>query len=142
MKTTEATQSSETSLTEDLVHALRYWLRGRRGLIALTVPALSAGAALNWNWLVAAGIAPILLALAPCVAMCALGLCMSKKGEKSCPSRQGSSGDIGSSRTSPSRTSPFVARAGRANLTRGDFETPAHPAATSSETAAIDQPRT
>lgn len=142
MKTPGTTRSSETSLTEDLVHALRYWLRGRRWLIALTVPAVLAGAAFNWSWLVAAGIAPILLALAPCVAMCALGLCMSKKGAKSCSTRQGSSGDTGSLRTLPSRTTPFVARAGQTNLDRGGSETPAHPAAASSETAAIDQPRT
>ena len=37
------------------------------------------GLALNWSWLVAAGIAPLILGLAPCVAMCALGLCMPRK---------------------------------------------------------------
>jgi len=31
--------------------------------------------ALNWGWLVAAGIAPVLVAVAPCAIMCALGLC-------------------------------------------------------------------
>ena len=142
MKTTEATRSSETSLTQDLVDALRYWLRGRRGLIALTVAALLAGAALSWNWLVAAGIAPILLALAPCAAMCAFGLCMTKKDGKSCSTRQGAPGDSGSSRTLRTRTRPFVARAGQANLTRGDSETPADPAAASWEAEATDQPRT
>ncbi len=29
----------------------------------------------NWAWLVAAGLAPILLATLPCLAMCALSLC-------------------------------------------------------------------
>ena len=38
------------------------------------------GTYLGWGWLVAAGIAPVLLALAPCAAMCALGLCMSQSG--------------------------------------------------------------
>jgi hypothetical protein len=33
---------------------------------------------LKWNWLVAAGIAPVLLSLLPCAAMCALGFCMHK----------------------------------------------------------------
>jgi len=33
------------------------------------------GVALNWGWLVAAGIAPVLVAVAPCAIMCALGLC-------------------------------------------------------------------
>ena len=34
------------------------------------------GAFLNWGWLTAIGVAPILLAVAPCGIMCALGLCM------------------------------------------------------------------
>lgn len=33
------------------------------------------GMALNWGWLTAIGVAPILLAVAPCGIMCALGLC-------------------------------------------------------------------
>ncbi|WP_192359125.1 hypothetical protein [Mesorhizobium mediterraneum] len=37
-----------------------------------------AGLAFNWVWLVAAGIAPLLLSVLPCVAMCALGLCMNR----------------------------------------------------------------
>ena len=38
------------------------------------------GAALGWPWLVALGVAPILLSLLPCAAMCALGLCMQRHG--------------------------------------------------------------
>jgi hypothetical protein len=53
----------------------------------LAVAIVGAGLALNWSWLVAAGIAPILLALAPCAAMCALGLCMSRMDGKSCDSK-------------------------------------------------------
>jgi hypothetical protein len=34
------------------------------------------GMAFNWGWLTAIGVAPILLAVAPCGIMCALGLCM------------------------------------------------------------------
>jgi hypothetical protein len=49
---------------------------GRRTWIALAAILLVGGAALSWSWLVAAGIAPLLLTLAPCAAMCALGLCM------------------------------------------------------------------
>ena len=33
------------------------------------------GMALNWGWLTAIGVAPILLAVTPCGIMCALGLC-------------------------------------------------------------------
>jgi hypothetical protein len=48
------------------------WLIGGT---ALAVPfALYAG----WDWLVAAGLATTIVALAPCLAMCALGLCMGR----------------------------------------------------------------
>src|SRR3546814_3487322 len=62
----------------------RYYLGGRRGLLILAGLAVAAGLALNWSWLVAVGIAPILIAGLPCLAMCALGLCMSRAGGKSC----------------------------------------------------------
>lgn len=57
---------------------------GRRGWILLALVAVSAALYLNWGWLAAIGVAPLLLALAPCAAMCALGLCMSRSGGKSC----------------------------------------------------------
>lgn len=92
---------AETPLIKDIVSVARYylgratdWARwylgGRRGLILLAAAALGAGAVLNWGWLVAIGVAPILLTLAPCAAMCALGLCMNKMaGGKSCSTDQG-----------------------------------------------------
>lgn len=46
--------------------------------------ALTVGIGYNWSWLVAAGIAPLLLSVLPCVAMCALGLCMSRMKGSSC----------------------------------------------------------
>jgi hypothetical protein len=78
------TGPSETTLTQDLLYATRYYLGGRRGLIILAAVAVIAGLALNWSWLVAAGIGPILLGVLPCLAMCALGLCMHRAGSKSC----------------------------------------------------------
>jgi len=72
------------SLPRIVLGLLRHYLGGRRGLIVLTVVVLGAGAFFNWGWLVAVGIAPLLVALAPCAAMCALGLCMNKMGGKSC----------------------------------------------------------
>ena len=65
-------------------HAFRSYLGSRRGLILLGLAALSAAAAFNWSWLAAVGIAPILVAAAPCAAMCALGLCMNKMMGRSC----------------------------------------------------------
>ena len=37
---------------------------------------LVAGFVWQWSWLVAIGVAPLLISAAPCIAMCALGLCM------------------------------------------------------------------
>ena len=58
-------------------------LGDRRTWLAVGAVALVGGAALNWSWLVALGVAPLLLAIAPCAAMCALGLCM-KQGADGC----------------------------------------------------------
>ena len=51
-------------------------LRSRAGLVALGAAVLVIGGALNWHWLAAAGIAPLVLSVLPCVVMCSLGLCM------------------------------------------------------------------
>ena len=87
MNITRSSENQETSLTRDLLYAARYYLGGRRGLIILAAIALVSGLALNWSWLVAAGIAPLLLGVLPCVAMCALGLCMNGMAGKSCSAR-------------------------------------------------------
>jgi hypothetical protein len=84
MATPRQAQSEEGSLGRDLLYALRYYLGSRRGLLVLAGLAIAAGLALNWSWLAAAGIAPILISVLPCVAMCALGLCMNRSAGKSC----------------------------------------------------------
>jgi hypothetical protein len=87
MTTPQPTEAADTSLGRDLVRAARYYLGGRRGLLALALVAVVAGIALNWNWLVATGIAPILLTGLPCLVMCGAGLCMNKLvGGGSCQS--------------------------------------------------------
>lgn len=44
------------------------------------------GMAFNWSWLTAIGVAPILLAVAPCGVMCAVGMCtMGKKQTPAAP---------------------------------------------------------
>ena len=69
------------SLTQDLWYAARYYLGGRTGIIVAGAAALGVSAFFNWGWLVAIGVAPLLLTALPCAAMCALGLCM-KGGSK------------------------------------------------------------
>ncbi len=63
---------------------VRSWFSGRRGLIIGGIAIVAAGLALGWNWLSAIGAAPIILSLAPCAAMCALGACAMMRGSSSC----------------------------------------------------------
>jgi hypothetical protein len=67
---------------------VRGWLTRPRGLIVVAIAIIGGGLALGWNWVVAAGLAPLLLAVAPCAAMCALGLCLMAKGNPSCAKRK------------------------------------------------------
>ncbi|QND64685.1 hypothetical protein HB777_12855 [Mesorhizobium loti] len=83
MATTELTQTRQAS--PDSSSTIRHYLGGRRGQIAAGAVIAIAGLAFNWTWLVAAGIAPLLLSVLPCVAMCALGLCMSRMTGSGCP---------------------------------------------------------
>ena len=86
--TTKAAAPSHTSAT---AHHARNYLRGRTRMILASVAAVGAALAFNWSWLVALGVAPLLLALAPCAAMCALGLCMNRSGSESCSNPSSSS---------------------------------------------------
>lgn len=58
------------------VGAWSQWLTRRRMAFAAAATVLGSGMTLNWGWLSAVGLAPILISLAPCAAMCGLGLCM------------------------------------------------------------------
>lgn len=90
----------------------RGWIPSKRqALIGLAVAAVSGGAALNWSWLVAVGLAPLILFVLPCVVMCALGLCAMRSGGQAChgqgenkqPERAGSSGQDSPQPAEPSR---------------------------------------
>jgi hypothetical protein len=76
MTISQRTTNAEPSLGRAVLNATRYYVGNRRGLLILGAVALLAGIGLNWGWLVAAGIAPILLSTLPCLVMCGLGLCM------------------------------------------------------------------
>src|SRR5260370_35235996 len=80
---------AENSRVRTRADQLRDWVMSPRGLIVVALAIIGAGLALGWNWVVAAGLAPLLLSLAPCAAMCALGVCMMAKGNASC-AKQGS----------------------------------------------------
>jgi YHS domain-containing protein len=76
MTNAQSTDTSDQSLARDILYAVRYYLGGPRRLIILAVILIVGGVVLNWGWLVAAGVAPFLIAFLPCAVMCALGMCM------------------------------------------------------------------
>jgi hypothetical protein len=84
----ETPQATGLSLAQAVVNALWPWLHGRRALILAAVVLTVGGLVLGWNWLVAVGVAPILIAALPCIAMCAIGLC-AMKGSQSCSTSDG-----------------------------------------------------
>ena len=57
-------------------HLISSWHTARGGLIFAGLAAVAGGMAIGWNWLTAIGVVPLILSLAPCAAMCALGLCV------------------------------------------------------------------
>lgn len=82
----EVARTSQTTLGQDMGALARHWLSGRRGMLIVGGGLALGGVGFGWSWLVAAGIAPIILGVLPCVAMCALGLCM-KGGKASTSAR-------------------------------------------------------
>jgi hypothetical protein len=70
-------------------------LRDRRAWLLFGTVPIAAGLAWQWSWLTAIGLAPVLLSVAPCLAMCALGLCSA--GMLAGGSCKSSSNQIGSS---------------------------------------------
>jgi YHS domain-containing protein len=92
MTNAQSTDTSDQSLTRDILYAVRYYLGGPRRLTVLAVILIVGGVALNWGWLVAAGLAPILIALLPCAVMCALGMCMHKSAGDNNPANRSVAG--------------------------------------------------
>lgn len=61
------------------------WLNPGNLLIAIALAGSVGALFYGWDWLVAAGAASIIIALAPCLVMCALGLCMSRHNKSDNP---------------------------------------------------------
>lgn len=76
MTSYDSARPEKRSLANDLWPSARHCLGSRTGMFAMAAVTLGAGAYFNWGWLVAAGVAPLIVGILPCAAMCALGLCM------------------------------------------------------------------
>lgn len=61
---------------------LRSWIGNRRVLAVAGLGITGGGLALGWDWLTTVGIAPLIVSAAPCLIMCALGLCMMGRGHQ------------------------------------------------------------
>lgn len=101
MTTTRQPNAEPGSLGRDLLHTLRYYLGGRRGLLILAAVAVAGGLAFNWSWLAAVGAAPLILALAPCAVMCTLGLCMNRMTGGSSKTNQAENAAAAGDETAP-----------------------------------------
>lgn len=83
---TLSTQTGASPNTPTLTagKAVRLAIERNFRLLLLAAVVIGLGLVFNWSWLVAAGIAPVLLSVLPCLAMCALGLCMVGMRGRSC----------------------------------------------------------
>jgi hypothetical protein len=78
MTISDSPSSKNDPRTISLLERTRHALTGRRVLWAVAAVVAALGLTLRWNWLVAAGVAPVLVSLLPCAAMCAFGFCAFK----------------------------------------------------------------
>src|SRR6266478_1612026 len=84
MTAPQSTTTTESSLGRDVLNSAKYYLGNRWALLVFGSLAVIAGLSFGgWAWLVAAGLAPIILSVLPCLVMCALGVCMMGRSGKS-----------------------------------------------------------
>ncbi len=72
----------EAAVSRGSFAALLPLLARRRVVLSILALAVLSGLALYWNTLAALGIAPVLIATLPCLAMCGLRLSMNRAGNK------------------------------------------------------------
>ena len=71
-----------TILSTAIRTSRQYMPFGRWGWLFTGFAVTGLGLSLNWGWFVANGLAPLILALAPCAVMCAVGACAMGGGKK------------------------------------------------------------
>ena len=72
------------SKAQQLLNVVWPLVGARKTRIGLLLSIVAIGMYFNWSWFVAAGVAPIILSILPCAAMCAFGLCMRPGKKGSC----------------------------------------------------------
>ncbi len=82
ISTAKQTDTAAISWAQDARNLLMLGLRNRLVLASAGIAVSGGGLALGWDWLSAVGIAPLIVATAPCLIMCALGMCMMGKGKQ------------------------------------------------------------
>lgn len=86
MTTRQSTTTAEGSLGRDALYAARFYLGNRWTLLTLGALAVVLGLTFGgWTWLVAAGLAPVILSTLPCLIMCGFGVCMMCRSGKKNP---------------------------------------------------------
>ncbi len=68
-----------TSQSVQFIYSL---VTGWSGLVVIITGAVIIGIYTNWAWLVAIGLAPVVLSVLPCLIMCAFGVCVACRKDK------------------------------------------------------------
>ena len=113
MQGIEIAQLPTDRLTENRAGILRSWIADRRVLAVVGLAVVGTGLALGWNWLTAVGIAPAIVSAAPCLIMCALGLCVIGRNHQACSNRPSPGAGEPPARKEPSAVaSPLTSETG------------------------------
>lgn len=72
--------SAESRNNDFTINDLKVILFGGKRWVISVGLAVSAAMFMNWDLLVSIGAASVILAVAPCLIMCSVGLCMNKSG--------------------------------------------------------------
>lgn len=103
---TEEPATAQSDSAPTTLRRIRSWAMSPQGLTVTGIASVAIGLAVNWSWLVAAGVAPLILSLGPCAVMCALGLCMNMSNGSHAPA--GKPGLGSATEAPPSTSSPVV----------------------------------
>ena len=96
----QSTSTAEPSLGRDVLSSVRYYLGNRWAILGLGNLAAIAGLSFGgWGWLVAAGLAPVILSTLPCLVMCGLGLCLACRSNRAQSTTSGDAADSARSST-------------------------------------------